>query len=283
MEEGSASGTAEMVCFFRALDLQWDKEKSLIKDEFAQLFLSEKMQQRLPGYADRAKRDRYRRLMMYLFDWIILRHAAIDNLVRENGPEMPVVLLGAGYDSRALRLKNFLKHGISEVDFPATAEQKKKILAQAKIDTAHITFHSADLMQKSLAEILETLGLKGKQALIVWEGVTMYVSKAVIEQTIRTCATLLAPGSILVADYYNEKGKSALSTETIKQKTEAFAKTFKSEPILFSSDPDGIRSLALAQGAKTVSSLTGSDIAAQFGRSADFTDNGMFALANIRF
>ena len=62
MEEGSASGTAEMVCFFRALDLQWDKEKSLIKDEYARLFLSEKMQTRLPGYADLAKRDRYRRL-----------------------------------------------------------------------------------------------------------------------------------------------------------------------------------------------------------------------------
>ncbi len=283
MEEGSASGTAEMVCFFRALDLQWDKENSLIKDEFAQLFLSEKMQQRLPGYADRAKRDRYRRLMMYLFDWIILRHAAIDNLVRENGPQMPVVLLGAGYDSRALRLKSFLKHGISEVDFPATAEQKKKILAQAKIDTAHITFHSADLMQKSLAEILETLGLKGKQALIVWEGVTMYVSKAVIEQTIRTCSTLLAPGSILVADYFNEKGKSALSADIIKQKSEAFAKTFKSEPILFSSDPKSLRTLALTQGAKSVTSLTASAIATMFGRSADFKDNGMFALANIRF
>ncbi len=283
MEEGSASGTAEMVCFFRALDLQWEKENSLIKDEFARLFLSEKMQQRLPGYADRAKRDRYRRLMMYLFDWIILRHAAIDKLVRENGPQMPVVLLGAGYDSRALRLKSFLAHGISEVDFPATAEQKRRILTAAHIDTAHITFHSADLMQKSLAEILEALGLKGKKALIVWEGVTMYVSRAVIEQTIRTCATLLAPGSILVADYFNEKGKSSLSTETIRQKTEAFSKTFKSEPILFSSDPEGIRTLALAQGAKSVNSLTGGDIAAHFNRSADFTDNGMFALADIRF
>ncbi len=283
MEEGSASGTAEMVCFFRALDLQWDKENSLIKDEFARLFLSEKMQQRLPGYADRNKRDLYRRLMMYLFDWIILRHAAIDSLVRENAPAMPVVLLGAGYDSRALRLKPFLKHGISEVDFPATAEQKKKILEQAKIDTAHITFHSADLMQRSLAEILEALGLRGKQALIVWEGVTMYVTRGVIEQTIRTCATELAPGSVLVADYFNEKGKSSLSADVIKQKSEAFAKTFKSEPILFSSDPEAMRALALAQGAKVVNSQTGSDIAAKFGRSADFKDNGMFALAEIRF
>lgn len=283
MEEGNASGTAELVCFFRALDLQWDKEKSVIKDEYARLFLSEKMRQRLPGYADPAKRGRYRRLMMYLFDWIILRHAEIDSLVRQHGPRMPVVLLGAGYDSRALRLKSFLNHGISEVDFPATSEQKKKILARERIDTTHITFHPADLMQKSLAEILSALNLTGKQALIVWEGVTMYVSRIVIEQTIHTCATELGPGSFLVADYFNERGKSALSAEKIRQKSDVFARVFKSEPILFGSDPEGMRALALAQGAKSVVSLTGSDIAANLGRSADFTDNGMFALAEIGF
>ncbi len=86
-----------------------------------------------------------------------------------------------------------------------------------------------------------------------------------------------------MADYFNEKGKSALSADIIKQKSEAFAKTFKSEPILFSSDPESLRTLALAQGAKSVTSLTASAIATMFGRSADFKDNGMFALANIRF
>lgn len=283
MEEGSASGTAELVCFFRALDQQWDKENSIIKDEYARLFLSEKMQHRLPVYADRAKRDRYRRLMMYLFDWIILRHAEIDNLVRKLGPQMPVILLGAGYDSRSLRLKSYLKHGIFEVDFPATAEQKKKILDREKIETGHITFHSADLMQKSIADIFADLGVKGKQALVVWEGVTMYVPRSVIEQTIHTCATVLARGSCLVADYFNERGKSALSAEKIKQKSETFTKVFNSEPILFSSDPEGVRALALDQGAKSATSLTANDIAAHFGRSADFTDNGMFALAEIGF
>lgn len=283
MQEGSASGTAEMVCFFRALDYQWDKEKSLIGDQYAQLFLSEKMRARLPGYSDRAKRDRYRRLMMYLFDWIILRHAAIDSLVRAHAAEMPLVLLGAGYDSRALRLKDQLKHGAVEVDFPATAEQKQRILSAERLDTSHIRFFSADLMQTSLAEILQKLNLPGKKALIVWEGVTMYVTRSVIEQTIRTCAELLATGSILVADYYNERGRTSLSAEMVKLKSEQFAKTFKSEPILFSSDPDAIRALSLAQGAKSAESLSGAQIAEKFGRSTDFTDNGMFALAEVRF
>lgn len=283
MQEGSASGTAEMVCFFRALDYQWDQQDSLIKDEYAQIFLSEKMRTRLAGYADRAKRERYRKLLLYLFDWIILRHAAIDRLVREKGPQMPVVLLGAGYDSRALRLRDFLRHGVFEVDFPATAEQKRSLLARAKIDTDHITFLSADLMQQSLGQILETLGLKGSAALIVWEGVTMYVTQAVIEQTIKTCRTLLGPGSQLVADYFNEQGKTALSAEVVRQKSEQFANTFKTEPILFSSTPEKMRSLAEAQGAKTVLSRTAAEIAVSFGRAHDFTDNGMFALAEIGF
>ena len=38
---------------------------------------------------------------------------------------MPVVLLGAGYDSRSLRLKDHIKHGIWEFDFPATQRRKK--------------------------------------------------------------------------------------------------------------------------------------------------------------
>ena len=69
----------------------------------------------------------------------------------------------------------------------------------------------------------------------------------------------------------------------MKQKSEQFAKTFKSEPILFSSDPEKMRALALQQGAKSADSLTGAEISRKFHRSEDFTDNGMFALVDIRF
>jgi len=282
MEEGNASGTAEMVCFFRALDQQWDGDKSLIKDKYAHLFLSPKMQERLANYADRGRRDRYRKLLMHLFDWIILRHAAIDNLVRKHGKEMSVVILGAGYDSRALRLKEFMLHGVAEVDFPATGEAKQKLLKAAGLDTSHIRFEKADLIRKPLADILNDLELKGKKALVVWEGVTMYVPQSVVEKTIRTIATELAPGSVLVADYYNEAGRTGVSAETLKLKTEQFSKTFKSEPILFMSDPAKLAALGIAQGAKHVTTRTASDIAVAAQRD-DFTDTGMFALAEFSF
>lgn len=282
MEEGSASGTAEMVCFFRALDQQWDGDTSLINDKYAHLFLSPKMQERLANYADRSRRDRYRKLLMYLFDWIILRHAAIDDLVRQHGREMFVVILGAGYDSRALRLKDSMRHGVAEVDFPATGEAKQKLLKAGKLDTSHIRFEKADLIRKPLADILSDLGLKGKKALVIWEGVTMYVPQLVVERTIHTIATELAPGSILVADYYNEAGRTGVSVEIVKAKTEQFSKTFKSEPILFMSDPTKLEALGIAQGAKRVTTRTASGIAAAAKRD-DFTDTGMFALAEFEF
>lgn len=282
MEEGNASGTAEMVCFFRALDYIWEKENSIIQDKYAHLFLSPKMRARLKSYEDISRRDRFRKLMMYLFDWVILRHAAIDNLIKKYAHAMPIVLLGAGYDSRALRLKEFLRHGVFEVDFPATSDEKISRLKDAKIDINSIQYYKADLIRKPLANILEDLHLTRTKALVVWEGVSMYVPQKVVEDTIYTLKTHLQQGTILTADYYNTAGKTHLSQETIRAKSDKFANTFQSEPILFTTSPEKIREIGLACGASEVTSQSAKDIMQSFART-NFIDTGMFSLAEFIF
>ena len=96
--------------------------------------------------------------------------------------------------------------------------------------------------------------------------------------------TATRPMRIAVADSMRRSWTRPLATVGISLNMEPMLahrklqKELKAGPALYA-----LRALAIAQGAKSVNSLTGLDIAASFGRGADFKDNGMFALADIRF
>lgn len=206
MLENTPSRTAEIVALFRALEYVYYGEKSIIKDKYAVRFLS----------------DRYMRIFNQfsilpdfmaffvnaaswgLFDFITLRHAFMDQYVREFAPRMPVALLGAGYDSRAERLSDSIKHGIWEFDFPATQRRKKFYLRNDKIAGHEPHYYEVDFMKESLPQIFEHAGLEKKPTLVIWEGVSMYVTEEVVRSTLETCRDYFGPGTIVVFDYWQD-------------------------------------------------------------------------------
>lgn len=114
-----------------------------------------------------------------------------------------VVILGAGFDTRAYRLTGMLKDvRVFEVDQAPTQEHKKRRVREAGIDIpANLTYVTVDFRRDKLGDILKAAGYDpGRKTFFIWEGVTMYLPEEAVEETLRWVAAQ-APGSLIVLDY----------------------------------------------------------------------------------
>jgi len=112
------------------------------------------------------------------------------------------VILGAGLDSFGYRSDLAGRVRVFEVDHPATQRWKRQVLAAARIPVpAGLTFVPVDFESDALAERLAQGGFDpSRPALVSWLGVTMYLTRAAIGQTLAVIGRL-APGTEVVADY----------------------------------------------------------------------------------
>jgi methyltransferase (TIGR00027 family) len=120
-----------------------------------------------------------------------------------------VVLLGAGFDCRALRMPE-LGTGdrlVFEVDFPSQIEGKRQTLRHASVAIPpSVRFVACDLSSPDfagqLARDLAANGFRpGAGALVVWEGVVGYLDIEAIERTLGFVAQTGGPGTRLVFNY----------------------------------------------------------------------------------
>ena len=117
-----------------------------------------------------------------------------------------VVLLGAGFDTRAARLG---RPGVRffEVDHPATQADKRARLAEVPgypVDNA--TYVPCDFETEDFADRLAAAGHRmDAPALLIWEGVTYYLEEAAVRATLRRVAQRLHPRSIIAFDHVSER------------------------------------------------------------------------------
>ena len=118
------------------------------------------------------------------------------------------VILGAGLDTFAYR-NPFPSLNVFEVDFPATQEWKRVMLAEAKIaPPANLTFVPLDFEHHTLADGLAEGALDASQpAFFGWLGVVPYLTLAAFRSTLSAIGSL-APGTAVAFDY-------ALSPKTL--------------------------------------------------------------------
>jgi methyltransferase (TIGR00027 family) len=201
MKEGRPSETAQIVCLMRALEYEWKKEESLLKDKYAKMFLTGRYDLWLRVLSSFGGQITFPSFQ-WIFDAAILRSALMDEVIKGNSHQYPVILLGAGFDSRSLRLKDYLKKGIYEIDFPATQILKKSILEEHKLDTSHVTYIEADFDETPIDKIFDGLGLRNAPVILIWEGVTMYLEEQLVYNTIKEVGNYFGKGTILLADYW---------------------------------------------------------------------------------
>ena len=111
------------------------------------------------------------------------------------------VVLGAGLDTFAYR-NPFTELRVFEVDFPATQEWKREMLAEALIPLpASLTFVPLDFEHKILGDGLDEAGFDtGAPAFFGWLGVVPYLTLNAFRATLNMIACLPA-GSGVTFDY----------------------------------------------------------------------------------
>jgi methyltransferase (TIGR00027 family) len=154
-----------------------------------------------------------------------------------------LVLMGAGFDSRAYRLAALLQNAkIFEVDRPATQDVKRQRVREAIGEPpANLTYVPVDFREGTLDAALLHAGYAHQhRTFFIWEGVTMYLPADAVHETLRWVAGSAARGSSVVFDYtYDgviQAGKKIdvdKLPERMKQALERFRRLTAGEPWIF--------------------------------------------------
>jgi methyltransferase (TIGR00027 family) len=115
-----------------------------------------------------------------------------------------IVLLGAGFDTRALRLKNEnVGSKIFEVDIQTTQRPKVEILSRKQIVLPkELVFVPIDFNRESIADALGKAGYAtNEKSLFIWEGVTMYLTSDAVDRTLDFIRCSAMEESIVAFDY----------------------------------------------------------------------------------
>jgi methyltransferase (TIGR00027 family) len=211
----SGSKTALMVCAYRARASKWPKP--LFVDPFAEA---------LAGADGEAIAARLDPKFPPMGLWLALRVAYLDRVVQRAIEELSirqVVILGAGYDTRAARLP---RSGVRffEVDHPATQAAKRDRLASIPgypLDAA--TFVSCDFEHQDPIDRLAANGLVPTDpAVVIWEGVVMYLTEPAIRATASRLAAGLDPRSLVAFDFVGKKFAAGQSASQSDRETAAY-------------------------------------------------------------
>jgi methyltransferase (TIGR00027 family) len=113
-----------------------------------------------------------------------------------------VVILGAGYDGRALRFGGAPTRWF-EVDFPSTQADKRRRLAALGVSPEDVTYVPIDLMHGDLETALERAGHDATTAtLFLAEGLVPYLTLEATATMFEALRARAAPGSVLVVTFF---------------------------------------------------------------------------------
>lgn len=137
-----------------------------------------------------------------------LRTLAIDRaleLFLSSAMNPQVLLLGAGADARAYRLPELADVPVFEVDHPSTQVEKRRRVAANPTHfaaPAKLTYVPVDFERDSLRDALLEAGFdRTKATFVIWEGVTMYLTREAARGTLLVLRELLTHEGKLALTY----------------------------------------------------------------------------------
>ena len=188
-------GTAQGVAKQRLIESLAKPDKRVIYDPYAKKFVLGASIIKLMGHKFSVWLGE--KIVPGLHEHLISRTRFIDDLIEKttlNKVEQ-YVILGAGYDSRAYRLKLPSGLKIFEVDQPEVQEIKRSKLPDEIVNAENVTYVSIDFNYQSLKEQLLNAGFdQSKSTIFTLEGVSQYITREALNSTLRELA-LLTPNS----------------------------------------------------------------------------------------
>ena len=207
------SRTAFYCCGVRMRDAE--RERPVCGDVYAKFFMNDDGLSILDTFKDETAPNSSN----------VARHRIIDDLLRQElaaHPDLRVVIIGAGFDTRAYRLKGGTWF---ELDEPQVIAYKNERLpasdAQNKLQRIAIDF-STDSLADKLSPFADG---GGGPVVVVVEGVFMYLEQQAIEQLLQTLHRLF-PQHKLICDLMKRKFFERYG-RTIHEKLTGLGATFK--------------------------------------------------------
>jgi methyltransferase (TIGR00027 family) len=186
------------------------------------------------------------------YEYIYARTIHFDQLFRQALDEdIPqIVLMGAGYDTRAVRFEGQIKSTrIFELDAPYTQEQKQVELQKAGIAvSSQVTYVPVNFSQQSLDKALLASGFDpAARTLFLWEGVTFYLSAEDVARMLEFIRVHSGAGSQLVFDYsYRSAIDGTVDYYGAKETAQAVSED--REPFTFGIEEGTIESYLVSHG-----------------------------------
>lgn len=188
----------------------------------------------------------YAKLMPGAYALVGARTWAIDDFVQRElqGGARQVVVLGAGYDTRAYRFAEMLRATaarVFEVDAPATSRLKqakvRRLFGSLPPEVAYV---QVDFERDSLEERLTQAGYStSARTAFVWEGVTYYLQQSAVEQVLRFVRERSGPASAIIFDHIHRGIVEGRDTSFGAQQQRRYVQR-KGEPFVFGLDPEDL-------------------------------------------
>jgi len=187
----------------------------------------------------------------------LIDRALVDALARE---ARQVVLLGAGYDSRACRIEDVVAARVFEVDHPTTQAVKRRRLARMlKSAPSNVVYVAVDFLDDDFGVCLLKAGYdEAERTLFIWEGVTNYLTAATVDATLRWIVSHSAPGSWLAFTYVH-RGLLDGSPRFLGSERWVGAVEKAGEPFTFGLDPTELEGYLAEYGLRLLSDVSTAD------------------------
>ena len=181
----TVADTAYSIALVRSLESELPADQRLFEDPYGAIFAA-------AGEHAREGTERFMALPNFR-ESIRLRTRFLDDAVRDGlaaGLDQ-LVLLGAGFDARGLRMPEIPARGarVYEVDLPGQLERKDEILRAAGVALPPwVVYVSSDFAADfgdTLLASLEARGFRrGAGAIFVWEGVIGYIDADAVDRSL---------------------------------------------------------------------------------------------------
>jgi methyltransferase (TIGR00027 family) len=190
-----------------------------------------------------------------------------------------VVLLGAGYDSRYLRIDECRQIRVFELDLESTQVIKKSLTRRllGKLP-GNVTYVSLDFSKDSISQKLVAAGFQRQvKSLFIWEGVTLFLNQDIIAETLGRI-TELGPHHRITFDFVPPE---LVDDETEYQGNRQLLQWCAAiqEPLTFGSQPEKMSALLTDLGYGNVNVVSMREANKQYSGTEKIEDSYYFATA----
>ena len=213
-----------------------------------------------------------------IYEYIIGRTKYIDAAFRKAVEDRfdAIVILGAGFDTRAIRFPSGQEGpSVYEFDSSTTQQRKRELFSKGGVVLPpNVRLLEIDLDRESLSEKLQAVDFPTRgRGLFVMEGVTMYLDPLTIESTFHAASRYMGDDGLVVFDYVRSpvlrgESKSRGESEVIK------AVSRVNESWRFGLDEHSIEQFLSGFGLRLRDHLTPRDIEDRFFRNTEGTVTG---------